>query len=316
MPSESRNALDRIWEYKFTGVALMLPLAVLCAYWYWRVPGPGKAVGALAVASVIMGFRGQISGREKVAWTLVLFALLFVELRAIDHDRQKNDQEQAGARKEARKQFDADQQKFSAILVQNQQDFEATEHHLESLIQSGAKLQDLTKQNLESSIGGSSYCYLDFGFPDPPKGELYGIIWIHGKYPLHDAWMNVLDVPKFNEFTQRVPKPYTLSQMMKVGRQQINLGDLPPGTGGNGHENGDESQRMITEITFDDKTDKDYNILFGALNGNWRERLKLKRVDGQWKRALRVTKAKSGKIIWENVDPLYPKVNGKVEWEN
>lgn len=73
---------------------------------------------------------------------------------------------------------------------------------------------------------------------------------------------------------------------------------------------------MITELTFDDKTDKNYNILFGALNGNWRERYHLKMIDGHWRRALRVTEAKTGKLLWEEVDPLYPKVGGKVDWEH
>lgn len=58
------------------------------ARWCYNLPSPAKAATVLAVIAAIMSYRGEPEGFEKMFWTLVLFAFLFVELRAIDHKDQ------------------------------------------------------------------------------------------------------------------------------------------------------------------------------------------------------------------------------------
>ncbi len=299
--------LGRLWEHRRTGIAILLVFAALVAYWNLRVPAPGIATAALAVAANFMLFRGEMSGREKTAWALITFFLLYVEIRSINTD-------QAKARAEAQERSVASQRRFEEVLKANERDFRATESHFESLIRSGKALRHLTAENLLNATGGNSFCYFELGFPKPPGSELVGIVWTQGKYPLRHVWMSLVDVPKFRRDVGSLPRPPSLNQILTLDRRIVHLGDLPAGTGRTGHKN--ESERILTELHFSDQGDKIYNIQFGALNGNWNEAYRLRRINGKWCEAIRVTSAKTGAVLLEHVDPSYPRANGRVDWNH
>jgi hypothetical protein len=84
---------------------------------YWRSPsGTGKAIAVLGAAAVLMAIRGdRMAHPEKILWMLVVFALLYVELRSIDRDRADNQRQQAELRQQETKQFEA-------ILEENRKD--------------------------------------------------------------------------------------------------------------------------------------------------------------------------------------------------
>jgi hypothetical protein len=63
-----------------------------------QVPSPGKAVTVLAVAAAVMTVMGEMKGNEKLAWILILFGFLSVEVVSIDVERKAHEREQQQAR--------------------------------------------------------------------------------------------------------------------------------------------------------------------------------------------------------------------------
>src|SRR5208283_5193356 len=86
-PSSKIDALEEIWRHKRFGFLLAALAVCLCVRWYFHLPPSGYSVVAMAVTAGIMALRSEMSGREKWVWTFVLFAFAFVEIRAINHDR-------------------------------------------------------------------------------------------------------------------------------------------------------------------------------------------------------------------------------------
>jgi hypothetical protein len=131
---------------------------------------------------------------------------------------------------------------------------------------------------------------------------------VKGKYPLHDVWMRLVDVPKFRESMAKAQQPLSIAQVMSAGASIFTIGNLPA-----------EAQRPLLDTNFDDKADKFYQVQFGAMNGNWNESYRLKRINGQWREAIKVSDAlpmgKVGKLRFSRIDPEYPKINGEVDWE-
>jgi hypothetical protein len=77
----------RHWHKKpFSVVALYVFLFVL-SYLQMRVPSPGVAVLWMGAAATLMTVFGELNGKEKIAWTLLLFGFLSLELTSIDRER-------------------------------------------------------------------------------------------------------------------------------------------------------------------------------------------------------------------------------------
>ena len=130
-----------VWHRKPLSIVALYVFLSLLLYWEFNIPSPGKSVGGLAVAAAVMSFRGEMRGKEKAAWILLLFAFLAVELRSIDQERNANEQLRALARAEeennfrdigknittgiagvldqSHRQFDATMQQFAANVKQS-----------------------------------------------------------------------------------------------------------------------------------------------------------------------------------------------------
>jgi hypothetical protein len=94
------------WNSPRIGVPLWLIGTAILVYWYFRIPPPGFAVGALGVVAGIMSIRDiKVSG--KIAWTVLLICLLVTEFRASDKDRADNAAELKKQRKEQDDKFEA-----------------------------------------------------------------------------------------------------------------------------------------------------------------------------------------------------------------
>jgi hypothetical protein len=66
---------------------------------------------------------------------------------------------------------------------------------------------------------------------------------------------------------------------------------------------------------------RDFNVFFDGLNGFWNQEIRLRRVNGKWLQATKVSRAvltpKHGpeeKFLFQRVDKDFPLVNGKVDW--
>src|SRR5216683_7854909 len=62
--------------------------AIIGATYCWRhLPPTGYAIGIVAVLAAVMTVHGEMRHGHKVVWMLLIGAFLFIEFRAIDHDR-------------------------------------------------------------------------------------------------------------------------------------------------------------------------------------------------------------------------------------
>jgi len=99
-----RSSADSVWNRLFLRWLLIVGFSCLFLYWSWHIPSPGKTSAVLAVIAVVITFQA-IGGLEKFTWMMVLFAFLFLELTAIDRDREKFEKDRHEARVEERQSF-------------------------------------------------------------------------------------------------------------------------------------------------------------------------------------------------------------------
>jgi hypothetical protein len=129
---------------------------------------------------------------------------------------------------------------------------------------------------------------------------------LHGKYPLHDVDMRVVDVGIWKAANPgQVFNPNAGLTLTK------RLPTFPPKTA-----------QPISTFSLDTTDRKTFGVNFIAVNGAWNEELKLRKVSGVWLEALRVKKLENGekhsdyKLIYTQIDPGFPTVNGEVDWGN
>jgi hypothetical protein len=158
--NEEDDTLKHLWNSSGVGVFLWFISGLLVLYWFYRVPPPGYAIGALAVVAGIMSVR-EMKTLAKVSWVFLLVCLLIMEFRAIDKDRADNNQKQ-------REFFDAQRKGFQGIATQADGNFKETAKGLEEAIRL-SHLQFTTTMNsvtgilakqdktLTQTIGGTSY---------------------------------------------------------------------------------------------------------------------------------------------------------------
>jgi hypothetical protein len=140
-----------------------IPLWVVSAYfaitWWFNVPSPGKAIGALATVAGIMSVREmKVSG--KIAWSVLLVLMLVTEFHAIDKDRKENDAKQ-------KEFFEAERADFQSIATQADKDFKQTTGQLNTSIAGLTTLLNTTQKVVENVTGGDSYAYV---YPDIFQG--------------------------------------------------------------------------------------------------------------------------------------------------
>lgn len=83
--------LEQIWKHDATAIVLCLTGA-LCAIWFhWSLPLPGVSVAVLGGMAAIMSLRPDMKIIEKAAWMIIIFAVLYAEIRAIRKDRADSD---------------------------------------------------------------------------------------------------------------------------------------------------------------------------------------------------------------------------------
>jgi len=139
-----RDWLDALWRSPWTGAVLLAIFWGLAGYWAFHTPSPGKAVAALAVVATVMTFRGELTGIEKTFLTLVLFVLVFIEIRAIDNERADNEKKQ-------RQFFQTQQAGFNGIATQANLNFDSTTKDLSEAINGLSKVMGTTQDAVQIS---------------------------------------------------------------------------------------------------------------------------------------------------------------------
>jgi len=107
--------------------------------------------------AALMAARKEPSGRQKVGWTFMTFALLLVEVLAIREDRQEHDAvlngilaQEVTARSEAKTNFEGIANGIKGTIEQSQKHFDATMAGMKSVLDTTKE----TKKNTEMTSEG------------------------------------------------------------------------------------------------------------------------------------------------------------------
>jgi hypothetical protein len=86
---EAISEIEHIWKKTWLGYSLIAVSFALFAWLNWQLPPSGYGVVVMAVGAGIMAIRPEMGGWERSLWFVVLVCFAIVEIRAINHDREK-----------------------------------------------------------------------------------------------------------------------------------------------------------------------------------------------------------------------------------
>ncbi len=98
-----------------------------------------------------------MTGREKWLWAMVLFAFALIEIRAINHDRNEHDAQQAQARQRERESFEGIAGRINRAIQQSDEHFQATMRSTDALVRSTTTTVHTSQQTLDRMTGAGSY---------------------------------------------------------------------------------------------------------------------------------------------------------------
>jgi len=267
-----------------------------CAYWNvwaWHPP-VGVWIGILGLLGVLVPLirdLNKISEREKALWTVVLFALLLLELKSVYQDRNEHDQQQAEARERETTSFESIANRIEGAIQQSQTHFAAT-------MQKSDAIMGRVGDSIKAQTGGDSFAFITFTAEPAqafemhwnsllaPRGEPYFLVSVtsHGKYPLRGTQAIMMDdesrlaamreynkhpsgdwIKAINSADSEYQMTYLRPQSTEAPQGEVDVIGVYPMPKG-------DSKRLT--------------INFSAPNGYWNELLHLGRVNGTWHQCL------------------------------
>lgn len=233
---------------------------------FWKISIQFLAVAVLIIVSALDYVKIHKGTKKYKRIRLGLFALIFLSLIVnvyivINDERLKQQESEA----------------LNKQIITLQQE-------AESLNKQIAALQQKSDITTNSVTGGDSYCYMMVFHID--KDNMTASIRSDNKFPLYDIHFSVVD--------ESVLKPFSgfgvLSMWVRTATTipRITIGNLSP-----------NEFRLISNIKIPDSEDIKLLITFSARNGSFYQRLRLKKVNGEWKQAIIV---KRGDYLNENSD--------------
>src|SRR4029077_3820874 len=106
---------EEVWERPMLGYVFLAAAGALIVYWHLSVPPPNYAVVAMGVAAALAALRPAMRGREKWLWTVAMFAFAWIEIRAVNVDRKKSEDN-----------FSQISEGLKTSIKQSKDDFDAT----------------------------------------------------------------------------------------------------------------------------------------------------------------------------------------------
>jgi hypothetical protein len=220
--------------------------------------------------------------------------LVVVETQAIHQDHVSLDAKAAEARLE-------DNERFEAILKNNQAHFAKTMQSTKSILQEA--------RNVNSAVtGGKSFCYVQSVF-DQPKSEVFFTLTLDGTTPLRNVDITLYDVDKatklfggplgivaFSADTEtKVQSLYTTFPMLP---SLSKFDDIRP----------------FSRMSLQGLSDRKLRFEFVGLNGGWIQSIEFRRIKGTiWVQGFTVVGPK-GKKLLTYADPGFPLTNGLPNW--
>jgi hypothetical protein len=152
-------------------------------------------------------------------------------------------------------------------------------------------------QTLGTITGGDSYAVVSLR-PLGVGGPTYPFLFQSGVNPLHGVKIKVVRL--------FVDQQGSMQTVLLDPPREIAVGE----------------RNQLTEYLFPTpKRSIDYVIYCDALNGHWAEKDCLRLVDGKWYEAIQVSRsndytgAGGSKLLLTQIDPGYPTINGKPDWQ-
>jgi hypothetical protein len=277
---------DFKWHKQALAVALLFASVPFLFHWGLWIPSPGKAVAAMGVVAAVMSLRGEMGGMEKVAWILLLFGFLAVEVKSIDNDRTLAEQERSATVERERQGFEKIAKGIETSIYNSDREFKQTMGRID--------------KNISTVTGGSTFCvvlasYVGTGF--------LMIANARGSDPLHEVSVDMVDLDvertvkvftyeAIQGFTTHLRIPFLAPEQMRAGQ-------------------------ILTTIPLGNGNARNFHFNFYSMNGTWGESLSLRMVKGQWIEAIKVTKEwkpNQQKTLYTLIPDDYPRINGKVDW--
>jgi len=173
---------------------------------HWHPP-VGVFIAILALLGVVVPLiREKVGPGEKAVWTLVLFALLLLEIHSIYEDRSEHEREQADARKQQLDSFSKIAQGIDKTIENSDREFAAT------MRQTQAVLSNIT--------GGDSFAVIE-PWTFAGRRDMPLVIHNPGKNILTGVTVTVYSQGAFN-------MPGALDLYMRSVAERINVGTLHP----------------------------------------------------------------------------------------
>ncbi len=174
----------------------------------------------------------------------------------------------------------------------------------EELRKKSEEIAELNKQIAASLTGADSFAYVvlaPFHANDPSQAN-FTVIHV-GKYPLYDVGIRIADLDQI-ENKERTGHLITLNSYAN-----LNVGNLSP----------NQARVLDAQVRISNNSLR-LNIFLFARNGSFSELLRVQRIDGKLKIALKVTRDAMGsekpEVLLEKIDHGYPVgADGKVKWE-
>ena len=185
-----------------------------------------------------------------------------------------------------------------ALLSSSQQ--AQFEHELRAKTE---EIAELNRTIAASVTGGDSYCYLVIGIVDHGKNAAFAWVSHRGEYPLYDVNLTVV---KSNDM-QRIERA-SFEELSHI-RTEFDVGNMTQG-----------ETRLWRKWLLPDEEPQSYHVFIRARNGVFRQQIRLKKVEGHWKKATKVTRhgegEQQGSSLYERVDNGFPlNEQDQVDWD-
>lgn len=142
------------------------------------------------------------------------------------------------------------------------------------------------REALYTVTGGDSFAYL--GANAEPASNLVNLVLIHvGQYPLYEVHARIVDVD--------VPVVRS-NRPAEVQSIRLEFGTLVP-----------RHAAAVPPLELGNGEGRNWNVFFTARNGGWNQELRLRKVDGAWRIATRVTRGENYDQVLLQADPAFPR---------
>jgi len=290
---EEEESKKFVWDKAPIGLVALYVGMVFLWFWGYTVPSPGKAAVAMAVAAGIMAVRGEMGGKEKLAWIFLLVGFLVVEFKAIDKDRTDAETQRIDARNLELTGFSAVARGINHSIELSRQQFGQTMTRSDRIIGG-------VSDTIKTQTGGNSFAFITFTAEPAqafemhwnnffaPRGVPYFLVSVvsHGKYPLHGARAIMMDDERRSAAMQEYNKHLDGDWMKAINSadSEYQMPYLRPQS----TEAPQGEVDVIGLYPMPQGDSKKLTINFSAPNGYWNEVLHLGRINDTWHQCLSV----------------------------